>query len=102
VRGLLVTANLGPSSPILVTLMMEELLSSETSVLRRTKRHNIPEDSNLHFKMFLSISLYEKLETYCVTFQQISSFFGTQENSKYESFHSLALPLNDKLAYMLL
>jgi hypothetical protein len=32
---LLVTANVVPSSPILVTLMMEALFSSETSDLRR-------------------------------------------------------------------
>jgi hypothetical protein len=35
VRRLLVTANVVPSSPILLTLMMEALSSSETSVLTR-------------------------------------------------------------------
>jgi hypothetical protein len=35
VRRLLVTANVVPSSSILVTLMMEALSSSETSVLTR-------------------------------------------------------------------
>jgi hypothetical protein len=52
VRRLLVTANVVPSSPIPVTLMMAPLSSTETSVLAKATRRNISEDDILHSVLF--------------------------------------------------
>jgi hypothetical protein len=44
---MLVTAKVVPSSPILVSLMMEAIRASETPVLIRATRRHIPEDGIL-------------------------------------------------------
>jgi hypothetical protein len=50
-RLLLVTANIVCSSPILVTLMIEAIHSSDTWVLTRATRHDVPEDAILNLKL---------------------------------------------------
>jgi hypothetical protein len=45
---LLVTANVFPTSLILVTLILKALRSSEKLVLTRSTRYNIPEHAGLH------------------------------------------------------
>jgi hypothetical protein len=57
----MVTATVIPSSLILVTLMMELILSSKTSFLKRATWRNIPEDGILQHFWSSHLLLYSKL-----------------------------------------
>jgi hypothetical protein len=60
VLRLLVTANVVPTSPILSTLMMQAIRSSETSVLTRATWNHIPEDCILYSHLPENLKFYRE------------------------------------------
>jgi hypothetical protein len=72
VRRLLVTANVVPSSPILVTLMMEALRSSESSVLTRATRYNVPEDGILNSHRRHNLNSYWRIYVFLSKFSLLA------------------------------
>jgi hypothetical protein len=59
---LLVTANVVPSSPILFALMMMvEIRSSDTLIITRATRRQIPEDGILHSHRLKNLKFYKAL-----------------------------------------
>jgi hypothetical protein len=64
---LLVTANIVPSLPILVNLILEVICSSETSVLTRTTRRNNTEDGILRSHHRENLKSYKFVSVHIVT-----------------------------------
>jgi hypothetical protein len=94
-RRLLVAACCVPCSPILVTLMKEALDSSETSVLTRATRRNIPEDTILHSHRRENLKSYNGN-----TDLPTVGYHATQQYQSGERIHGnirLRLPSSDSL-----
>jgi hypothetical protein len=86
-RRLPVIAKVVPSSPILITLMIEAIRSSETSILTRIKQLNIPEDG-IHFSMVNTV-LQDLRNTIITIKLEVSTYIN---NFFYRSYNAFKKP----------
>jgi hypothetical protein len=80
VLRLLLNANVVPSSQIFITLIMDAIRSSETPVLTRATRRNIPEDAILDTQRLSYCSTSSAVEYRTWTDIKMQNRFSSKEN----------------------